>query len=56
MEIDTYFFESPRKPTICSDALEPSLTASRPALGLSPRIDIIVTLLPEPDSPTTPSV
>ena len=50
------FFEARRNASICEPGDVPGATATLPGFGLSPRIDIIVTLFPEPDSPTTPSV
>ena len=56
VEIDVCFFEPWRNVSICSPAPVPGRTAMRPGFGLRLRIDIIVTLFPEPDSPTTPRV
>ncbi len=56
VETEVCFFVPRRNASICSPGGEPGSTARRPGLGLRSRIDIIVTLFPEPDSPTTPSV
>ena len=56
VEIDVCFFDPWRNASICSPGVDPGWSARRPGLGLRSRIDIIVTLFPEPDSPTTPMV
>ena len=56
VETEMCFFVSWRNASICAPAGASASSEMRPGFGLRSRIDIIVTLLPEPDSPTTPSV
>jgi hypothetical protein len=56
VETEANFFDSRRNDCICASGVERSSSLSRPGFGLRLRIDIIVTLLPQPDSPTTPRV
>ena len=50
------FFDPRRNASICGPGGASGSSDTRPGFGLRLRIDIIVTLFPEPDSPTTPSV
>ena len=56
VDSETHFVDSCNALLIASPRPGPAGIFTRPGLGFRPRIDIIVTLFPQPDSPTIPRV